>query len=192
MRYSFGVAVGLAAAVLAGCGGSHGGAQVPSLGGHSSASGAGRAAALHAVAQCIREHGVASFPDPVLTASGRVYFDMRSLQDASRAAADEVQHACGGLAARAGFNPGTEPPAPPQLVAAGVAAARCMRANGMSALRDPTSATMYVPGHGFSLSPDEVPAGGKANPAWRRAVEACRHEVDAEIRASTLSSLGHD
>jgi hypothetical protein len=177
---------------LAGCGSSHAGPQVPSISGHSQGAGAGRAAALHAVAQCVREHGIPTFPDPILTSTGRVYFDLRSIQDASRGQQDEAQHACGGLAAHAGFNPTSEPPAPPQLVAAGVAAARCMRANGMTAMSDPTASTMYVPGHGFSLTPDEVPAGGKADPAWRRAVQACSHQVDAEIRASTLASLGDD
>jgi hypothetical protein len=38
----------------------------------------------------------------------------------------------------------------------------------------------------------EMPAGGKASPVYQRAAQACRSLLDDEIRASTLSSLGHD
>jgi hypothetical protein len=179
-------------AALSGCGGSSATPHVLSVGGHAATSDAGRATELHAAAQCIREHGIPSFPDPVLTASGRVYFDLRSIQDASQGAEEEAQQACAGLAARASFNPGSEPPAPPQLVAAGVAAAHCLRAHGLTNYRDPTSSTMYVPGHGFSLTRDEVPPGGKADPIFQQAAHACGLELHAEIQASTLSSLGHD
>jgi hypothetical protein len=187
-----GLAVGVAL-LLSACGGSSSSPQVPSLGGAAgTGSAGGRAARLHRVAECIRQHGVSSFPDPILTATGQVYFDMRSLQDASRGALDEAAHACAALAVQAGFNPNAEPPAPPQLVAAGVRASECLRAHGLSAMRDPNSSTPYVPGHGFSLSADEVPAGGKGDPLFQRAAQACSRQTDAEIQASTLASLGHD
>src|SRR5580692_2528908 len=75
-------------------------------------SGSARAGALQAAAQCIRQHGIPSYADPVLTASGQVYSDSRSIQDASAAVASAVQQACGTLAARAGLNPSYETPAP--------------------------------------------------------------------------------
>lgn len=160
-----------------------------------------RVGALHAAAQCIRSHGVPAYQDPVLTSGGQVFTDQRSLQDlsrlADRGAAVEraVEGACGTLMAQAGLNPQDEPPAPPQLVAAGVKAAQCLRAHGLPDYRDPTSRTPYTPGHGFGITADEMPnsgSGGKANPIFQQATAACRSQLDAEIRASTLSSLSHD
>lgn len=163
-------------------------AQAPT----SQLSGSARAAALRSAAQCIRQHGIASYADPVLTASGQVYSDSRSIQDAPQSVADAVQQACGTLAARAGLNPLYEPPAPPQLVEAGVRGAVCLRAHGLPNVSDPTAQTPYVPGHGFSMTRDEIPAGGKADPVYQAAAHACRSLLDTEIRASTLANLGND
>jgi hypothetical protein len=68
--------------LVAGCGGSAASSPgVPTL---SQAAGQGspgqgpassRAAALHAAAQCIRQHGIPAYADPVLTAGGQVYSD---------------------------------------------------------------------------------------------------------------------
>jgi hypothetical protein len=163
-----------------------------SQGSGSPLAGSGRAAALHAAAQCIRQHGIPSYQDPVLTSGGQVYSDSRSIQDATAATIGAVQQACGALAARAGLNPAQEPPAPPQLVEAGVRAAECMRAHGLPNDQDPTAQTPYTPGHGFGMTASEVPAGGKASPVYQQAAQACRSRLDDEIRASTLASLGHD
>jgi hypothetical protein len=166
---------------------------VPSLSGGSGGAGGGgnRAAGLHAAAQCIRQHGVPGYADPVLTSSG-VYSDARSFQDASQAALSEVRAACGALMARAGLNPENEPPAPPQLVQAGVRSAECARAHGLPNMKDPSARTPYTPGHGFGMSADEVPAGGKLSPGFQQATHACGPQFAAEIRASTLSSLSND
>jgi hypothetical protein len=153
---------------------------------------AGRAAELHAAAQCIRQHGIPAYTDPVLTASGQVYTDSRSFDNAPRSVWDTLQQACGALAARAGLSPDAEPLAPPQLIQAGVRAAECMRTHGLVNDRDPTAQTDYTPGHGFGYTSDEVPPGGKANPVFQAAAHACRSLLDAEIRASTLASLGND
>ena len=182
--------------LLAGCGGSAGSPPgIPTLSqaaGQGQGSASSRAAALHAAAQCIRQHGVPAYADPVLTASGQVYTDSRSLDDAPRSVWDTLQQACGALAARAGLSPDAEPPAPPQLIQAGVRAAECMRAHGLVNDRDPTAQTPYTPGHGFGLDSSEVPAGGKASPVFQGAAHACRSLLDAEIRASALGSLGND
>jgi hypothetical protein len=180
--------------LLAGCGRS-GSPAVPSLGGGSGqpagATGPARAAALHAAAQCIREHGIPTYQDPVLTADGHVYTDARSIQDADRATIEAATRACGRLVVAAGFQPDDEAPAPPKLVEAGVKAARCLRANGLPNYRDPTSSTPFVPGHGFQIRSDEVPAGGKADPTFQRAAAACRSLLDEEIRLSTLGNLAN-
>ena len=178
----------------AGCTSGASPAAVPSLSGARGGQGAGasRATELHAAAQCIRQHGAPGYADPVLTPSGAVYSDRRSIQDASQSVLDAVRAACDSVLARAGLNPENEPPAPPQLVQAGVHAAECMRAHGLPNEADPTARTPYTPGHGFSLSAGEVPAGGKLSPGFQQAIHACGRLDAAEIRASTLSSLGQD
>jgi hypothetical protein len=185
------VAAGL---LLAACGGGAAPAAVPSLSHAASApaGGSSRASELRAATSCIRQHGIPGFQDPVLTPSGQVYSDQRSFQDASPATLSAVLAACGALMTRAGLNPNNEPPAPPQLVQAGVAAARCVRAHGLPNMRDPTANSPYTPGHGFGISGDEIPAGGKLSHSFQEAYRACLRQVTAEIRASTLSSLASD
>jgi hypothetical protein len=178
----------------AGCTSTASPASVPSLSsaGGTHPAGGDRAAQLHAAAQCIRQHGVPGYADPVLTLSGAVYSDRRSIQDASQSVLGAVQAACGSVLARAQLNPMHEPPAPPQLVQAGVRAARCMRVHGLPNDADPTANTPYTPGHGFGLGAREVPAGGKLSHSFQQAIHACQRVDAAEIRASTLSSLGQD
>jgi hypothetical protein len=178
----------------AGCTSSASPASVPSLGsaGGTHAAGGNRAAQLHAAAQCIRQHGVPGYADPVLTPGGAVYSDRRSIQDAPQSVLGAVQAACDSVLARAQLNPMHEPPAPPQLVQAGVRAARCMRVHGLPNDADPTANTPYTPGHGFGLGAREVPAGGKLSHSFQQAIHACQRLDAAEIRASTLSSLGQD
>jgi hypothetical protein len=147
---------------------------------------------LHAAANCIRQHGIPNYRDPVLTPSGQVYTDSRPFDDATRSVTAAVVSACQTLIVRAAFHPDGEPPAPPQLVQAGVRSAECARSHGLPNMADPTSRTMYTPGHGFGLTASEVPAGGKASPGFQEALRVCRAAFDAEIRASTLGSLGHD
>lgn len=184
------------AVLLAGCGQHGSPAAVPSLGHGGRGTGNSRsndasAASLHAAAQCIRQHGVPGYADPVRTPSGAVYSDLRSIQNAPPSALSAVRTACGALLAQAGLNPQDEPPAPPALVQAGVRAAQCARAHGLPAMRDPSSRTPYTPGHGFGMTAGEVP-GGKAGQGFQEARHACGTQFDAEIRASTLTSLGND
>src|SRR5215831_20261746 len=117
---------------MAGCSRSGGASPaVPSLGQSGAAaqgnggqgtggSGAARASVLHAAAQCIRQHGIPGYADPVLTPGGQVYSDSRSIQDASQSVFAAVLQACETLLTQANLSPGGEPPAPPQLVRAGV------------------------------------------------------------------------
>jgi hypothetical protein len=144
---------------------------------------------MHEAGQCIREHGIPGYQDPVLTPEGQVYTDQRSLQDVSQTALQSAEQACRALVATAGFDPESEPPAPPKLVEAGVRAAQCMRSHGLPDYRDPTAQSPYTPGHGFGVTGSQIPSGGKANPVYQRAATACRQLLDQEIQASTLSSL---
>jgi hypothetical protein len=168
---------------------------------------ASREAQLHAAAQCIRTHGIPTYQDPALGADGQVYTDSRSVEDFEAAAApasggrgdrdsalNGIRQACGALIAAAGFQPADEALAPPALVQAGVRAAQCLRAHGLPNYRDPTSSTPFTPGHGFSITNDELPnngAAGKQDPTFQAGLAACRQQLDAEISASNLSSLVH-
>jgi hypothetical protein len=189
-------ALGALAVLLAGCGGSGPASAVPSLSQSASAAnaaGTSTAAKLHAAARCIRQHGIPGYQDPVLTPGGAVYSDARSFQNAPASTLSAVQAACRTLMVEAGLgSPENEPPAPPQLVQAGVRAAECERAHGLPNVQDPTANSTYTPGHGFGLTGNEVPAGGKASHGFQEASHACHSQVDAELRASTLSSLGSD
>ena len=203
-RYALAVLAASAVVLMAGCSGSGGASPtVPSLsqgaaaaqgngGQGTGGSGAARASALHAAAQCIRQHGIPGYTDPVLTPGGQVYSDSRSIQDASQSVFAAVLRACQTLLTQADLNPGNEPPAPPQLVQAGVRAAECLRAHGLPNIQDPSARSPYTPGHGFGMTSSEMPAGGKASPVWQHARQACEAQVTAEIQASTLASLGDD
>lgn len=188
----------LTAGLVAACGGSPG-ASVPALGGPSASAAvshgsASQAAALHTAAQCIRDHGVPAYPDPVVAPDGSVYVDTRTLEDASggnHAFFDPIRAACQSLFDAAHWNPISEPRATPALVQAGVRAAQCMRAHGLPNFTDPTAATPFSPGHGFSEEPSELPAGGKLNPVVQRARTACDAQIQAELNASSLASLSH-
>jgi hypothetical protein len=199
MRNRYVIAALAGALLLAGCGGSAASSPgVPTLsqaagqGSPSQGSAGSRASALHAAAQCIRQHGVPSYADPVLTAGGQVYTDARSIQDAPQSMLAAVRQACAALAAEAGLVPDAEPAAPPQLVEAGVRSAQCLRAHGLPNVQDPAAQSPYTPGHGFGFTANEIPAGGKSDPAYQAAAHACRPLLDAEIRASTLASLSND
>lgn len=193
----------VAAAVLtlglvAACGSSPG-TSVPSLSGTSvnatvSHGSASQSAALHAAAQCIRDHGVPAYQDPVVAPDGSVYVDTRSPEQASggnQAFYDRIRAACQPLFDAAHFNPTSEPRATPALVAAGVRVAECMRAHGLPNFTDPTAATPFSPGHGFSEEPGELPPGGKTNPVVQRARTACDAQIQAELNVSSLASLSH-
>ena len=192
------VAAALAScAMVAACGGpSGGGSAVPSLGTSAAGGGGGagqsRASELDAAASCIRQHGIPAYHDPVLTPGGQVYTDSRPFDDAPAAITNAVLSTCRTLIVRADFHPDGEPPAPPQLVQAGVRTAECERLHGMPNVTDPTSSSMYTPGHGFGISAAEAPAGGKASPGFQQSLRACHRQIAAELRASTLGSLSHN
>lgn len=197
LRICTGLLAAATAALLAGCSAGPS-AQVPSLASAAQPAGQGGArpqpAALHAAAQCIRDHGVPGYQDPVVDPNGNVYSDLRSLQVYARGgqtAVDRLMAACGALVRQANFNPASEPRATPALVQAGVRAAECLRAHGLPNYRDPTPATDFVPGHGFQLSGDELPPGGKTNGTVQQALQACRTVLDQEDAASSLASLSH-
>jgi hypothetical protein len=189
-----------ATVVLIGLGACDAGPSSPAVPRLSGGTGASRAAGgdgsaarrdrLHAAAECIRAHGAPHYQDPVLTAGGAVYTDAVSLRDLGETVLTAIDTACDALIHAADFSMSDQGPPPPRLIQAGVRSARCLRANGMPDVKDPTADSPFTPGKGFGLQPGELPAGGKRNPAFARAVGACRAILDDEARLSSLGSLG--
>jgi hypothetical protein len=65
-----------------------------------------------------------------------------------------------------------------------------MRAHGLPNYHDPTANSVYTPGHGFSIGPNDLPPGAdKRTPTVRQAAEACESLLDAEVEASQLKNL---
>jgi hypothetical protein len=145
------VAVGL----LAGCGGSSG---ATTQGGSASAK-QDTSAQLVRYAECMRGHGVTSFPDP--TASGALTLDKSTIESPQYQTAS---HACRSLAP-AGSQGGS---VDPQVQAQALRFARCMRSHGVSNFPDPTSSGPGGP-VGFAISQSV-----HDSPALRAAVQACR------------------
>ncbi|MEV6926487.1 hypothetical protein AB0M46_18585 [Dactylosporangium sp. NPDC051485] len=152
------------------------------------ATGDARRNALHAAAECIRQHGIPTYKDPVLTGDGHVYTDARSLHDAEENTVKAAAQACTAQIRAADLVPDGQAPAPPKLVQAGVKSAQCMRSNGLPSYRDPNANQLFTPGHGFGLNPEDLP-GDKTDPTVKHALEACRQVLDEEARVSSLGSL---
>jgi len=150
-----------------------------------------RAAKLHDAAECLRQHGVENFHDPVLGANGQVFTDTRALEEKKpETTVSTAMTACRDKINAANWKPDQLPPAPAALVAAGVKSAQCMRAHGLPNIKDPTANSIYTPGHGFGVTADELPPGvDKRSPVLQQAIEACRSVLDAETRASSLDQL---
>jgi hypothetical protein len=156
------------ALALAGCAAGQAGPAVPSLG-DGTAGPPSQASALHLAGQCIRQHGIPGFPDPVLNSVGQVTFNKSQLLTVSKAVIGQVLTACRVALDRAGIQAGSGhdlvgKPSPAQLRQI-VAFARCMRAHGLTGLQDPNPANGSI-----SLPPGVA----KDSPVVLRADQACR------------------
>jgi hypothetical protein len=141
---------------------------VPSLGG-GTAGATSQASAMHLAGQCVRQHGIPGFPDPSVNATGQVTFSKTQLLAVPKAVVSQALTACRVALDRAGIQAGSGhglhlPPSPEQLRQL-VAFARCMRAHGVTGMRDPN------PANGDITLP---PGMSKSSPVLRRAGQACR------------------
>jgi hypothetical protein len=152
------------------------------------ATGDARRNALRAAAECIRQHGIPTYKDPVLTADGHVFTDSRSIHQADGDTVQAAAQACHDQIVAAQLVPDAQAPAPPALVQAGVKAAQCMRSNGLPRYRDPSANEEFTPGHGFGMHPEDLP-GDKTDPTVQHALEACRTVLDEAAQVSSLGSL---
>jgi hypothetical protein len=151
-----GIAAALAATVLAACGSS-----APTTSASSSSDGQQTRAQLQqdvvSFADCMRSHGVPSFPDP--TTSPR---EFKTAFNTQSPAFHSAETGCAHLLPGGGPRNQSAPPSPAQ-VAALVAFARCMRSHGFPSFPDPNSSGQLthemLAGAGINLhQPAVVPA----------------------------------
>src|SRR5262245_55029475 len=149
----------LALAALAGC------SSPPDT---AEATGSGdRTAKLHDAAECLRQHGVQNFHDPVLGADGQVFTDTRALEEKEpQTTVSTALTACRDKINAANWHPAQVPPAPASLVAAGRTACPTSRT------RPPARRTHRGTASGCGPR--------SCLPAWTRAAGSCsRHSGPA-------------
>jgi len=159
-----------AAALLGACGG---GSSTPHVatatGSHvTTVPRASETVILHSAAQCIRDHGVPDFPDPVIASDGSVQYDKQLLNSLPDSVTHPIQAACEAQinAAQQYVDPqgqGDQQPTPQEL-AAEKKFAQCIRQHGYPAFPDPS------PTGGFQATPGGPTMPAKGSPAF----QACR------------------
>jgi hypothetical protein len=116
-----------------------------------------------AYAQCMRDHGIADFPDP----DAQGHMPMPDGED--RPEVDAADGACRSLLSQ----PSEEEQ--DQGDAWLLAVAQCMREHGFSAFPDPE------PGHPLNIGPDVNPELDPNNPEFQAALEACESEAADDV-----------
>jgi hypothetical protein len=121
-------------------------------------------------AQCMRDNGVPSFPDPVAQADGS--FRMQRPPGVSPSALDDALESCTSEAKALGIDSGSDAPdtgAQDQLLEL----ARCMRANGIPEFPDPKPGSDVLSGlHGLFEDFD------LDSPRVARALQSCQSIVN--------------
>jgi len=145
---------GLAALVVmalltAACGGSPSASRMAGSTTHQSATTSSRTHARHLAGQCIRQHGIPNFPDPIVATSGpakgKAILDKQALRPVPNSVVTRAMAACQTALAQAGISGHT---AGPTISTADQAdylrAAACMRAHGITNFPDPTFSGGHV------------------------------------------------
>jgi hypothetical protein len=177
MRSSIAIATGVLL-VLAGCSAGHPGAT------HATPSPSGSAqflAIAHEAAQCMRQHGIPDFPDPILDANGQISLPEGPGSDRIKQeinANPDAQHACEPIFDRiptSAVHSGAA--VSPQDVPKLLAFAQCLRRNGIPEWPDPKA------DGSFPISGTPLATEGKS-PRLRAAIQACRQYWDKGIVGS--------
>jgi hypothetical protein len=117
---------------------------------------------IHTAAQCLRDHGIPNFPDPVLDTHGDLQYDDQLIKNLPAAVSQAAQQACRSKidAAQASVA-AAQPAATPQEIQEATQFAQCMRQHGWPNFPDPDS-------HGsFQFSnPNDGPQN-KRDPAFQ-------------------------
>ena len=145
---------GLAALVVmalltAACGGSPSASRMAGSTTHQSATTSSRTHARHLAGQCIRQHGIPNFPDPIVATSGpakgKAILDKQALRPVPNSVVTRAMAACQTALAQAGISGHT---AGPTISTADQAdylrAADCMRSHGITDFPDPTFSGGHV------------------------------------------------
>jgi hypothetical protein len=137
-----------------------------------------------AFAQCMRDHGLADFPDPSSSGEMQINSGPGSDLDPSSAAFQSAQTACKKYEPSGGGGKGKPDP---QMMARMLHFAQCMRAHGLPDFPDPKS-----DGGGISVA---VHAGTNPNmdpnsPVFQAAQQACQSIMGAQPGMSTQGGGG--
>jgi hypothetical protein len=172
-RHPFWIAVlGAAVFVPVACGSSHSTPQVARATGAAHAAPpnrhAGETQLIHTAAQCLRDHGIPNFPDPVLDTRGQPQIDQQLLNSLPASVTQAAEQACRAQIDAAQQSADAQrPPATPQELAQATRFAQCMRQHGWPNFPDPDA-------HGsFSSSTPGALPPSKRDPSW----QACRSQL---------------
>jgi hypothetical protein len=171
-RVRFPMVVGMAVVLATACSSGHPTPQVASAAGSAgntpTSAPANTTSLLHNAAQCIRDHGVPNFPDPVLDAHGRIQIDDNLLKNLPAAVQQSAENACKSQINAAEQAAQVQQPAvTPQELAQLTTFAKCMRAHGFPNFPDPDSHGSFT-----ANSPGALPSD-KRNPSF----QACRAQL---------------
>jgi hypothetical protein len=172
-RHPFWIAL-LGAAVLipVACGSGHATPQVARATGAAQATPAngrvGTTQLVHTAAQCLRDHGIPNFPDPVLDTRGHLQIDDQLLNSLPASVTQAAEQACRAQidAAQQAAEP-QRPPATPQELAQATRFAQCMRQHGWPNFPDPDAQGSFS-----SSTPGALPPT-KRDPSF----QACRGQL---------------
>jgi hypothetical protein len=125
----------------------------------------------HAAAQCLRDHGIPNFPDPVFDSRGRVQIDNQLLNSLPSSVTQAAEHSCAAQIDAALHSvqlaPEGRPPATPRELAQATRFAQCMRHHGWPNFPDPDAQGSFS-----SSTPGAIPPS-KNDPSW----QACRPQL---------------
>ena len=128
---------------------------------------------IHTAAQCLRDHGIPNFPDPVVDTHGNIQYDDQLIKNLPAAVTQRAQLACQSEinAAETAAN-NAQPAATPQEIQQATQFAQCMRRHGWPNFPDPDS-------HGrFELTNPHDGPTTKNDPSF----QACRAQLGPRAR----------
>jgi hypothetical protein len=144
----------------------------------SSTTGSSQTSALALAGRCLRQHGLANFPDPAVASSGpaqgRVILDKQALVAYPPAVVSQAMDACRTALDRAGISSGPNSGASPQEIQYLLAFARCVRDHGISNFPDPDSQG------GFNLAGTGINSH-QLTPAELAAARACLSRAHGDV-----------
>jgi hypothetical protein len=123
---------------------------------------AGATQLIHTAAQCLRDHGIPNFPDPVFDTHGQLQIDDQLLRSLPASVTQSAEQACTAQIDAAQQAAGAQRPvATPQELAQATRFAQCMRQHGWPNFPDPDA------NGSFRSSPPGAMPPTKSDPSFR-------------------------